>query len=380
MALDIYWFIPTFGDSRYIGNKEGARVTDLDYIKQLGVATDTLGYDGVLIPTGRLCEDPWIVATSLLPITQKIKFLVALRPGLLQPSLAARMTSSFDRLSNGRLAINLVVGGDSTELKGDGIYHTSEERYEAAGEFVDLWKDILNTGFEKNFVNFEGKHYKVTDSKLLFPSVKNPHPPLFFGGSSEEARDLAAQKVDLYITWGERPADVKAKIEDMKERAASYGRKLKFGIRLHVIVRETEEKAWEAAEELISKLDDKTIEQAHKVLNNRESVGQKRMTSLTNGGKARTREELEISPNLWAGIGLAREGCATALVGDPKIVVERIKEYVDMGIETFVFSGYPHLEEAYRFAELVFPLLPGKVKENLIQSGPFGGVIGNGTH
>ena len=145
MSINIYWFIPTFGDSRDIGSREGSRVTDLDYIKQLGVATDTLGYDGVLIPTGRLCEDPWIVATSLLSITQKLKFLVALRPGLLQPSLAARMTSSFDRLSNGRLAINLVVGGDSTELKGDGIYHTSEERYEAAGEFVDLWKDILNT-------------------------------------------------------------------------------------------------------------------------------------------------------------------------------------------------------------------------------------------
>lgn len=380
MSLNIYWFIPTFGDSRYIGSREGSRVTDLDYIKQLGIATDTLGYDGVLIPTGRLCEDPWIVATSLLSITQKLKFLVALRPGLLQPSLAARITSSFDRLSNGRLAINLVVGGDSTELKGDGIYHTSEERYEAAGEFVDLWKDILNTGFEKNFVNFEGKHYKVTDSKLLFPSVQNPHPPLFFGGSSEEARDLAAQKVDLYITWGERPADVKEKIEDLRKRAASYGRELKFGVRLHVIVRETEEKAWEAAEELISKLDDETIEQAHKVLGNRESVGQKRMTALTNGGKARTRKELEISPNLWAGIGLAREGCATALVGDPKIVAERIKEYADMGVDTFVFSGYPHLEEAYRFAELVFPLLPGKVKENLIQSGAFGGVLGKGTH
>ena len=380
MSLNIYWFIPTFGDSRYIGSREGSRVTDLDYIKQLGIATDTLGYDGVLIPTGRLCEDPWIVATSLLSITQKLKFLVALRPGLLQPSLAARITSSFDRLSNGRLAINLVVGGDSTELKGDGIYHTSEERYEAAGEFVDLWKDILNTGFKKNFVNFEGKHYKVTDSKLLFPSVQNPHPPLFFGGSSEEARDLAAQKVDLYITWGEKPADVKEKIEDLRKRAANYGRELKFGVRLHVIVRETEEKAWEAAEELISKLDDETIEQAHKVLNNRESVGQKRMTALTNGGKARTRKELEISPNLWAGIGLAREGCATALVGDPKIVAERIKEYADMGVDTFVFSGYPHLEEAYRFAELVFPLLPGKVKENLIQSGAFGGVLGKGTH
>lgn len=380
MALNIYWFIPTFGDSRYIGSKEGSRVTDLDYIKQLGVATDTLGYDGVLIPTGRLCEDPWIVATSLISITQKLKFLVALRPGLLQPSLAARMTSSFDRLSKGRLAINLVTGGDSRELKGDGIYQDSQERYQAAGEFVDLWKEILNTGFEKNSVNFEGKHYKTTDAKLLFPSVQNPHPPLFFGGSSEEARELAAQKVDLYITWGEKPADVREKIEDLKQRAAIYGRELKFGIRLHVIVRETEEKAWEAAEDLISKLDDETIEQAHKVLGNRESVGQKRMTALTNGGKSRTREELEISPNLWAGIGLAREGCATALVGDPKIVAQRIKEYADMGIDTFVFSGYPHLEEAYRFAELVFPLLPGKIKEGLAQSGPFGGVLGGNTH
>ena len=383
MSLDIFWFIPTFGDSRYIGSSEGARVTDLDYIKQLGVATDTLGFDGVLIPTGRLCEDPWIVATSLLSITNKLKFLVALRPGLLQPSLAARMTASFDRLSNGRLAINLVAGGDKTELEGDGLYQNSEERYEAAGEFVDLWKEILEKGGEDNPVNFDGKYYKTTDAKLLFPTVQAPHPPLFFGGSSEEARELAAQKVDLYITWGEKPSDVKAKIEDLKQRAAIYGRTLKFGIRLHVIVRETEEKAWEAAEELISKLDDETIAQAHKVLSNRESVGQQRMVALTKGGKARSREELEISPNLWAGIGLAREGCATALVGDPHTVVERIKEYSDMGIDTFVFSGYPHLEEAYRFAELVFPLLPGKIKgkvSGLAQSGPFGGVLNNRTH
>ena len=383
MALNIFWFIPTFGDSRYIGSREGARVTDLDYIKQIGVATDTLGFDGVLIPTGRLCEDPWIVATSLLSITNKLKFLVALRPGLLQPSLAARMTASFDRLSKGRLAINLVAGGDKTELEGDGLYQTSEERYEAAGEFVDLWKEILEAGGENNPVNFDGKYYKTTDAKLLFPTVQAPHPPLFFGGSSEEARELAAQKVDLYITWGEKPSDVKAKIEDLKQRAAIYGRELKFGIRLHVIVRETEEKAWEAAEDLISKLDDETIAQAHKVLSNRESVGQQRMVALTNGGKSRSREELEISPNLWAGIGLAREGCATALVGNPQIVVERIKEYADMGIDTFVFSGYPHLEEAYRFAELVFPLLPDKLKNKfsgLEQSGPFGGVLSEKTH
>ena len=383
MSLNIFWFIPTFGDSRYIGSSEGARGTDSEYIKQIGVAADNLGFDGVLIPTGRLCEDPWIVATSLLAVTKKLKFLVALRPGLLQPSLAARMTATLDRLSNGRVAINLVAGGDKTELEGDGLYQDSKERYEAAGEFVDLWREILKAGVEKNVVNYDGKYYKTTDAKLLFPTVQQPYPPLFFGGSSDEARELAAQKVDLYITWGERPEDVKAKIEDVKQRALKYGRTIRFGIRLHVIVRETEEKAWEAAEELISKLDDETIEQHHKVLSNRESVGQQRMTALTNSGKARSREELEISPNLWAGIGLAREGCATALVGSPQIIVERIKEYADMGIDTFVFSAYPHLEEAYRFAELVFPLLPDKLKNKfsgLEQSGPFGGVLSEKTH
>ena len=383
MSLNIFWFIPTFGDSRYIGSSEGARGTDSEYIKQIGVAADNLGFDGVLIPTGRLCEDPWIVATSLLAVTKKLKFLVALRPGLLQPSLAARMTATLDRLSNGRVAINLVAGGDKTELEGDGLYQDSKERYEAAGEFVDLWREILKAGVEKNVVNYDGKYYKTTDAKLLFPTVQQPYPHLFFGGSSDEARELAAQKVDLYITWGEKPEDVKAKIEDVKQRALKYGRTIRFGIRLHVIVRETEEKAWEAAEELISKLDDETINAAHEVLRKRESVGQKRMADLTQGGKARSREELEISPNLWAGIGLAREGCATALVGNPQIVVERIKEYADMGIDTFVFSGYPHLEEAYRFAELVFPLLPDKLKNKfsgLEQSGPFGGVLSEKTH
>ena len=246
-----------------------------------------------------------------------------------------------------------------------------------------MWREILKAGVEKNVVNYDGKYYKTTDAKLLFPTVQQPYPPLFFGGSSDEARELAAQKVDLYITWGEKPEDVKAKIEDVKQRALKYGRTIRFGIRLHVIVRETEEKAWEAAEELISKLDDETINAAHEVLRKRESVGQKRMADLTQGGKARSREELEISPNLWAGIGLAREGCATALVGSPQIVVERIKEYADMGIDTFVFSGYPHLEEAYRFAELVFPLLPDKLKNKfsgLEQSGPFGGVLSEKTH
>ncbi|RBQ31579.1 alkanesulfonate monooxygenase, FMNH(2)-dependent [Arcobacter sp. FW59] len=382
MALNIFWFIPTFGDNRYLGSKDQSRVSDFDYVKQVAVAADTLGYDGVLIPTGRSCEDPFVVASSLIGVTSKLKFLVALRPGLLQPALAARIASTLDRFSNGRVAFNLVAGGDKDELEGDGLFQDSDERYETAAEFVDLWKAILKASYEKELVNFDGKHYKTKNAKLLYPPVQRPHPPLFFGGSSQKAHELAAQKVDLYITWGETPKAVKTKIEDVKEKALKYGRSIKFGIRLHVIVRDSEEEAWSAAEKLISKLDDEKINASQTALQKLDSEGQRLMTALTNGGKARTREELEISPNLWAGIGLVRGGCATALVGSAEIVAQRIQEYVDLGIDTFVFSGYPHLEESFRFAELVFPLLPNKTKEKLsglVQSGPFGGVTSEDT-
>lgn len=378
MTLNIFWFIPTFGDSRYLGSSQGTRTLDSDYLKQIGVAADTLGYDGVLIPTGRSCEDPWIVASYLASVTRKLKLLVALRPGLLQPAVAARQAATLDRLSGGRVAFNLVAGGDSAELEGDGLFQDSKERYDSAREFVTLWREIIAASHENKSVDFDGEHYKAKNAKLLFPTVQRPYPPLFFGGSSEAAHDLAAEKVDLYITWGETPKAVAEKIADVRKRAAKHGRTVRFGIRLHVIVRETEEQAWAAAEDLISKLEDQTIATAQSALTKLDSEGQRRMSALHKGGKARTRAELEISPNLWAGVGLVRGGAGTALVGDPQTVAARIKEYVDLGIDTFVLSGYPHLEESYRVAELLFPLLPGKAKPHLtghVLSGPFGSVV-----
>lgn len=378
MSLNIFWFIPTFGDSRYLGSTEGTRPLDSDYLKQIGVAVDTLGYDGVLIPTGRSCEDPWIVASTLAAVTRKLKLLVALRPGLLQPALAARQAATLDRLSGGRVAFNLVAGGDTAELEGDGLFQDSKERYDSAREFVTLWREIMAKSHQGEAVDFDGEHYKVKNAKLLFPTVQQPYPPLFFGGSSEAAHELAAEKVDLYITWGETPEAVAKKIADVRARAAKHGRTVRFGIRLHAIVRETEEQAWAAAEELISKLDDETINASQSALGKIDSEGQRRMSALHKGGKARTRAELEISPNLWAGVGLVRGGCGTALVGDPQTVAARIKEYADLGIDTFVLSGYPHLEESYRVAELLFPLLPGKAKPHLaghVLSGPFGNVV-----
>ncbi|QEZ46958.1 FMNH2-dependent alkanesulfonate monooxygenase [Cupriavidus oxalaticus] len=379
--MHVFWFIPTHGDSRYLGTSEGAREVNFDYMKQVAVAADTLGYEGVLIPTGRSCEDPWVAASALSAVTQRLKFLVAVRPGLMAPTLAARMAATFDRLSNGRLLINLVTGGDTAELEGDGLFLDHSARYEASAEFLRIWRDVLAASHDSGQVDYHGKHLSVKGARVLYPPLQRPHPPVYFGGSSAPAHALAGEQVDTYLTWGEPPADVAQKLEDVRRHAAKHGRTVRFGIRLHVIVRETDAAAWAAAEDLISRLDDETVARAQAVFGKMDSEGQRRMAALHAGGARRTREALEISPNLWAGVGLVRGGAGTALVGDPHTVAERMREYAELGIDTFVLSGYPHLEEAYRFAELVFPLLPRSVREKLpgkVLSGPFGEVMATG--
>ncbi|HZS81148.1 MAG TPA: FMNH2-dependent alkanesulfonate monooxygenase [Herbaspirillum sp.] len=374
--MNVFWFIPTSGDSRYLGTAEGGRLVNHDYLKQVAVAADTLGYDGVLLPTGRACEDAWVAAASLIGETRQLKFLIAVRPGLSAPTLSARMAATFDRLSGGRLLINVVTGGDPSEQEGDGIFGSHQERYEISDEFLKIWREVLTKTHSGGETTFEGKHLRVNKAKSLYPPIQNPYPPLYFGGSSDAAIDLAAEQVDVYLTWGEPPAAVAEKIAKVKARAEQAGRTLRFGIRLHVIVRETTEAAWRTANELISKLDDETIEKAQQTFARMDSEGQRRMAAL-HGGK---RDKLEVSPNLWAGIGLVRGGAGTALVGDGATVAARLKEYADLGIDTFILSGYPHLEESYRFAELVFPLLPRKQKETLPGlnlAGPFGEIVSN---
>jgi len=378
--MQIFWFLPTHGDSRYLGTTEGARPVDLAYLQQVAGAADQLGYEGVLIPTGRSCEDPWVIAASLIGATRQLKFLVAVRPGLHQPSLAARMAATFDRLSGGRVLVNLVTGGDQAELEGDGVFLDHASRYEQSAEFIRIWREIIARSHEGQSFDYEGKHLSVKGAKLLYPPTQRPYPPVWFGGSSAAAHELAAEQVDTYLTWGEPPAEVAKKIADVRERAARKGRTVKFGIRLHVIVRETEDAAWKAAEELISRVDDATVIRAQAAFARMDSEGQRRMAALHAGGAKRTRAELEISPNLWAGVGLVRGGAGTALVGDAKTVAARIEEYAALGLDNFILSGYPHLEESYRFAELVFPLLPRKRRPALpggALTGPFGEVVAN---
>ena len=349
MALNIFWFLPTQGESRYLGSSKGARVVDHDYLAQIATAADRLGYGGVLIPTGRSCDDAALVAASLIPLTQRLKFLVAIRPSVVSPTVAARQAATLDRLSNGRALFNLVTGGKPDELAAEGVYLNHEERYAAADEFTQVWTRLL----EGEEVTLHGKHIQVDQARLDYLPLQQPRPSLYFGGSSAPAHKLAGEQVDLYLTWGEPPQAVKKKLAEVQAEADKHGRKLRFGIRLHVIVRETNDEAWKAANELIQYVDDATIAQALEAFKSHDSVGQQRMTALHGGD----RSKLEVSPNLWAGVGLTRGGAGTALVGDSETVAARIQEYADLGIDTFIFSGYPHLEEAYRVAELVFPLL-----------------------
>jgi alkanesulfonate monooxygenase len=346
-APEIFWFLPTSGDTRYLGASDFGRAPEIGYLRDIAGTTDRLGYDGVLIPTGASCLDPWVVATAVAHATRRLKLLVALRTSISGPTASARQAAALDQVLDGRLLLNVVPGGDARELAADGAFFSHDGRYENAEEFLTVWKRLM----AGETVDFEGRHIRVEGARNFYPAVQQPHPPLYFGGSSPAAHELAGKHVDAYLSWGEPPAAVAEKIADVRARAARHGRSVRFGIRLHAIVRETEAEAWAAAERLISRLTDDDIAKAQANYAQMDSEGQRRMAAL-HGGR---RDRLEIAPNLWAGVGLVRGGAGTALVGDADAVVARMREYQALGIDTFVMSGYPHLEEAIRFAELVFP-------------------------
>ena len=277
--LNFFWFLPTSGDGPYLGTDDYHRPPDNTYLRDIAIAADRLGFGGVLIPTGANCEDPWITAASIAPFTERLKFLVAIRPGIASPAFYARQTAALDRLSNGRALVNIVVGGNPNELAGDGVFLPHDERYNHAREFFDVWQKLI----AGERVQYEGKHIVSKGARLNFAPVQKK-PPLYFGGSSDAAIDFAGERVEKYLTWGEPPTQVAEKIAAMRAAAEKHGREVSFGIRLHFIVRETDAEAWAAADKLISRLDEATIIEAQeRFARGSDSVGQKRMIALHNG-------------------------------------------------------------------------------------------------
>lgn len=366
MNVHLHWFLPTGGDGRTLVDRhahegsaggrpggpsaDGVRPPDIHYLAQIATAAEHLGFEGVLTPTGTWCEDAWLVTAALVPLTRRLKFLVAFRPGLISPVLAAQMAATYQRLSAGRLMLNIVTGGDATEQRrfGDRLDH--DQRYARTDEFLT----VVRGAWQGRPFDFEGRHFQIAGGLTAVPP--DPLPPVFFGGSSPAAGPVAAAHADVYLTWGEPPADVAEKIAWIRRLARERGRDVRFGIRLHVIARDAARDAWAVADRLLADLDEDTVAAAQQTLGRSQSVGQQRMLALHKG----SRDGLEISPNLWAGIGLVRGGAGTALVGSHGDVADRIEEYHRLGIDHFVLSGYPHLEEAYWFGEGVIPELAAR--------------------
>jgi alkanesulfonate monooxygenase len=372
MPVTLHWYLPTSGDGRTLLSADSpllqrdewtdgapGRIADIDYLAQIARSAEQMGFDAALTPTGTWCADAWLVTAALSQVTKRLRFLVAFRPGQISPTLAAQQAATFHRLFGGRLLLNIVTGGDEIEQRRFGDYLDKDERYARTDEFLE----IVRRAWTGEPFSLDGRHLSVDGAVVVDPP--DPPPAIYFGGSSDAALPVAARHSDVYLTWGEPPAQAAEKIERVRRLAEAQARELRFGIRLHIITRDTSAEAWAAADRLLDGLGDAELDAAQALLRSSGSEGQRRMLAL-NGGN---RDRLEVYPNLWAGVGLVRGGAGTALVGSHEEVAERIAEYHEHGFDEFIFSGYPHLEEIYNVGEGVMPILR---RAGLLEAKPCG--------
>jgi alkanesulfonate monooxygenase len=379
--VEFGWYVPTTGDGKYVGVKP-QRQSTAEYMISVAQSAEQAGFTFLLIPTGGSCLDAWLVGSLIAGHTRKLKPLVAMRPGLIAPVLAARMASTLDYISNGRALINVVTGGTPPDLQsmGDPLAYDHDARYERTLEFLQIVRSVwINSatkhgdrylsatenyqGVEK--VSFSGKYYELTGGASFPPPVQKPHPPIYFGGSSPAGKRTAAQVADVFLMWPEPVDWIKEQIVEMEQirhelkQEKGIDRELRYGLRAQVLVRETEEEAWKEAWDIISKVDQGAIEQASFRFDHTDATGQKRQIQLRELSQS---NRYVIGPNLWAGLSVVRGGGAMMLVGTPEQVADRILEYVDAGISSFILSGYPHLEEAEITGRLLLPLIEQKMK------------------
>ncbi|THF83303.1 LLM class flavin-dependent oxidoreductase [Cohnella fermenti] len=376
--IEFGWYMPTRGDGPYIG-VQSERVVDTAYQIRVAQAVENAGYTFGLIPTGGTCADAWIMGATLAAHTRIFRPLVAMRPGLIAPALAARMGATLDEVTGGRALINIVTGSSPDDMRamGDPYADDKEARYERTLEYIrivrELWVrsqeaegrqflaggNLAAGGGDKPApaLDYKGKYFSLEGGKSYPPPVQRPHPPFYFGGSSAEAHRTAAAIADVYLMWAEpldwiasQIAEVEQHREELK-RSTGEDRRIRYGLRAQLVIRDTEEEAWEAARRIISRASPDTLETSERQFASSLSTGQQRQNQVRALAAA---NDYVIGPNFWAGLSAIRGGGAMAFVGTPDQVAERLLEYADIGVTSFILSGYPNLEEA----SLSGPVIP----------------------
>ena len=345
-GAEISWFAPICdGDDQFLGFRDPKFKSSWENTSQIVKTADQLGYSNVLCPSSyQVGQDPLTFISAMAPLTKQINFLAAIRSGEIHPPMLARSLATLDHILKGRLTINII----SSDLPGTSL--ASSERYARSREVIQ----ILKQAWTQEELNFNGKFYNFKlPTAPIKPYQQNGGPLLYFGGYSPDGVDLCAEFCDVYLMWPDTEEKLQGLMATMNSKAAQYNRTVQFGLRVHVIVRETEKEARAYAQQLLSKLDLQVGEEIKNRALDSKSLGVSKQTSL----REKADQDYYVEPNLWTGIGLARSGCGVAIVGNPDQVYNKIKRYMNMGIHAFILSGYPHHQECKLFAKHVKPKL-----------------------
>jgi alkanesulfonate monooxygenase len=345
-GLRFGWFIPTNGDTSALGDPSKSVPPSLESFVGIAKAAEAAGFEYALVPVQTMCYEAWVTCAMISAQTEKMKMLVAIRAGFIAPTVMAKMFSTFDQLSKGRIYANLIAGGGAAELAADGSYYEHDDRYAVMEETVALMKRCWT---ENRKFDHEGRFFKAEGIRVFPKPFQEPFPPFYLGGASDAAKDMSAKHAHVHLFWGDRPERIAEQIADLNQRAAAYGREgeLKFGMRLQVVVRDSEEEAWAAANAIIEGASDHLKKTAKGLWE--QSVANTRMKEL---GEA---EDFRIGPHLWSGITTVRPGAGVAVVGNPQQVRDTLESFIDVGCTDFCLSGYPHDTEAERFGRVVMP-------------------------
>jgi alkanesulfonate monooxygenase len=346
-SLEFGWYLPTHGDTTAIGDPGAAIDTDREMLQGIIHAAEESGFDYILIPVTPTCWEAYITAAYLVGQTRTIKPLIAARPGYINPVLLAKMISTFDQLTGGRIAVNLIAGQNEGEIRSDGITYAKEDRYALMDEEVQIMKALWTADGP---LDHAGRFHTLNGAKIVPGIYQKPYPDFYLGGGSPEAAALSARHSDVHLFWGDTPERIAQNIAHIRDLADAHGRRdaIGFGMRLQIICRQTEAEAWAAARALVAGGSDKARDRIRQDTAN--SAANRRVQELADSGEM-------IGPALWTGVSRVRAGAGIAVVGSPEQCAAQLQEFIDAGCHSFCLSGYPHDQEARRFKRLVRPLL-----------------------